>query len=369
MKQLLKGIVRSTPGKRISRSLFYLSMRANPELLQNISGAGGFYATQVPDEHARLMEAIPTETTWRERRLLYSYFADHWTGDGDVVEIGPFLGGTTAAIALGMGSNPRRRGDTRLITFDRFRSYHTKDNLRGLLKPLFENGRLSREDFESRGNQVEFLDIFEQIHAGTPYASLVEPRSAPVPDHASDQDGPRLKIERAVSAAFVDGCKSWYGTKYFMQQLAPHSAPGTPILFQDFACRTCFWITAFTELFRDKLRLFAFTDDTYGFLLTERITPEEIDARYPNEPEGFTAAEFNRLYDGLIERERSQGDTHGAAMHVLHKVGALAYIGEKDDARAILAQVDERLLDPHHRLLYRLSRRSPTYTPEADVTL
>jgi hypothetical protein len=66
------------------------------------------------DEHNRLIQSIPTETSYRERKLYYNFFKYFWTGKYDVLEIGPFLGGSTRSIALGMMENVLRNSARKL---------------------------------------------------------------------------------------------------------------------------------------------------------------------------------------------------------------------------------------------------------------
>ena len=80
--------------------------------------------SSLPFESQDEIDKIPTQTTRREREFLFNFFANQWSGTGDVVEVGPFLGGTTRMIALGMISNPRFGNDS-LHTFDKFDGYLT----------------------------------------------------------------------------------------------------------------------------------------------------------------------------------------------------------------------------------------------------
>jgi hypothetical protein len=65
--------------------------------------------TDVPDEVGAALDAIPSETCPLERRYLYRLFSTFWDPSGDVLEVGPFLGGTTRAIAMGMMHHSRFR--------------------------------------------------------------------------------------------------------------------------------------------------------------------------------------------------------------------------------------------------------------------
>lgn len=369
VRQFFKGALRDELGTKLIEKVVRLASKFVPNMAS--PRRIGAYSMHVSERIANLIDAIPSETSQKERRFLYRYFADQWAGNGNVVEVGPFLGGTTRAIALGMLNNPRRLPRSKLVTFDRFHSYYSPDAMTAFVQPLIDGGQLSVEDLQHSGESVDFLTIFTAIHAAEPYWELVETSSLPLPDRRADLNRRQefMTIQGEVGAAFIDGCKSWFATKYFMQQIAPHCRPGTPLLFQDYRCRTCFWISAFVEVFRDNLRLFAQVGDTHAFILTKPIGPKEIDARFPDEPMGFLEHQLVALFDRLIATERARQDHHGAFIHELHKAAALAYIGRKDEARALLANLETAKLWSYQRHLLKLAWIAPTYTPDGDVLL
>ena len=66
-----------------------------------------------------LPSAIPTMISDEERRYLYWLAARVWSGSGDIVEIGPWLGGSTYCLAAGMCDSGHRVAG-RLKVFDNF---------------------------------------------------------------------------------------------------------------------------------------------------------------------------------------------------------------------------------------------------------
>src|SRR5688500_7215482 len=56
---------------------------------------GAVLLSHVDDAVGAQLDAIPSETTPGERRFLYHFFSEMWKGQGHVLEVGPFLGGTT----------------------------------------------------------------------------------------------------------------------------------------------------------------------------------------------------------------------------------------------------------------------------------
>ena len=129
------------------------------------------------------INAIPSETTPDERKYLFKFFSEMWDGQGNVLEIGPFLGGTTRAIGKGMIENPKLHTNSRLYTTDRFSMYYDKDRLKKLLHPLFSNGTINQSEFDLDKNpKTQFKDIFRKIHKKEDYYKLVEVMEEILPD-------------------------------------------------------------------------------------------------------------------------------------------------------------------------------------------
>jgi Methyltransferase domain len=309
------------------------------------------------------IDGIPSETSGLERRFLYTFFARLWDGAGSVVEIGPFLGGTTRAIALGMRANPRRDPSARLYTFDRFEAYYEPEELRVLLEG-HSAAAVALEDQEL-GPSGRFRDVFTALHRDTEYEDLILVRDEPLPDtpeEASNEGILRLDRDVEVAAAFVDGCKSWYSTKYLMLELAEVARPGSHLLFQDYCWYTCFWIPAVAYALRDRLALVAAADNTYTFQLGG-LDRDTIVARVPDTPEeagrGFLEEAFKALGEAAAER----GDNRARLVHQLQHGAALAYVGEKRDARAAIEAARRGNRFSEHRPLIDAALRSPTYRP------
>ncbi|MFT7512321.1 MAG: putative O-methyltransferase YrrM [Candidatus Omnitrophota bacterium] len=338
------------------------SMPEHPDYFQ--------FPLRLPSDIERRLDQIPTQTSLSERRFLYQFFCCLWTGEHDVVEIGPFLGGTTRAIAMGMQANPRGQSEARLYTFDRFKSYFGKEELTKLLQPLLDNGLLHTNDLEAMGEDTAFMDVFRTIHGGNDYFACVEPSDFGVPD-SPGQDGDWLTLapDFKTDAVFIDGCKSWYGTKYFMQAISHAARPGAVILFQDYGWYTCFWLSAFVEQFADQLALIGHVDNTYAFSLRKPLFKDEIERQFADTPEQMGRDQLAGLMDRQVEKARARGDRFAVVRHTMHKAAAMAYIGESDRARTILSEA-ERLPDAgYHAHVIQSAWESPTYRPDGPVTL
>jgi hypothetical protein len=313
-----------------------------------------------------LLDAIPSETTPAERRLLHTLFRDRWAGAGHVVEIGPFLGGTTRAIALGMLANPHLEPAAELHTFDRFASYYSAAELRATIEPMVRSGVFTAAEADDICRVADFERLFHAIHAPHAYARLIRLHNSPLPDFPADVAGSMsldvLRDEAALGAVFIDGCKSWASTHYAMAFLLPRTRVGAPVIFQDFGWYTCFWISSFTHALRDVLELETRADATYAFRLTREISAEKIAARFPKTPAELGDKFFKAASAALFERSRRAGDLRGELVAQLHHVAALATLGQKPQAAAILQKLDVRRYAAD-AMLMRGCIKSPTYLP------
>ncbi|HEY8993450.1 MAG TPA: class I SAM-dependent methyltransferase [Lacunisphaera sp.] len=312
------------------------------------------------------LSQIPTETTPAERRLLFNHFSTEWPGDGTVVEIGPFLGGTTRAIAWGMASNPRLVPDAMLHTFDRFDEYYSAEKLRQTIDPMVRSGVFTASRADELCRDANFERLFHAIHAPHDYAQLVRLHNSPLPDRPEEIDGSAsldcLANVGEFTALFIDGCKSWASTHYAMKTLLPRLRQGEPVIFQDFGWYTCFWISAFTHAIRDWLVPGSRADATYVFRLNRAITAADIEERFARSPAEMNETFFRKSAAALFERSRAIGDLQGELIAQLHQVAALATIGRRAAAADILKKLDVRRYAAFANMI-RGCLKSPTYLP------
>lgn len=326
----------------------------------------------VPPEALALIDRIPSETTPAERRLLYLFFRDRWAGAGHVVEIGPFLGGTTRAIALGMTANAALRPDARLHTFDRFASYYDPVQLRETVAPLVERGELDRAVADGLCRDGDFLALFHALHGPHPYHRLIAAHNSPLPDRpdevAASTALDRLADETALGALFIDGCKSWASTQYAMSFLLPRTRVGAPVIFQDFGWYTCFWISSFTHALADVLEPETAADATYVFRLARAVSAADVRRRFAVTPQAMGRPFFRAAAARLMERSRARGDLRGELIAQLHHIAALATLDRRGDAAALLRALDVRRYAAFAGMI-RGCIQSPTYRPGGERIL
>jgi hypothetical protein len=321
----------------------------------------------------RFLSEFPTETTLGERKFLFNFFLNFWDGRNDVLEVGPFLGGTSRAIALGMLHSLNKKEGFKLYTYDKFRDYHQPDALLEALAPMFQAGTLDESVRETIKQSSSFKEVFEHLHSNRDYSDLLVAQTGALPDSPGQTVDPedvfQLPEDRTYSAVFVDGAKSWYGTKAFMCQALNHTSPGAYYIFQDYGAYTCFWIPVFLELLKDHFQLIAFVDHTYAFQQTDSVSAAEVDKVFPDSPQDFSVADFQRIFRNLYEQALEGDNTYTLLNFQLQHAAALAYLGHRNAARDQIVD----LLKTPHALRYRRwilqALEVPTYTPEGNITL
>jgi hypothetical protein len=352
-----------------------LALRVDPSLLTVFQGQPGAYGATLPlagmtAAQSALLDELPSQTTQRERRFLWTFFSTIWEGDRDVVEVGPFLGGTTRAIASGMLHNPRRRPERRLYTFDRFEGYFEAGPLLAMLEPHGVVDDAVRRAIEE---STSFRLVFDRLHEKQPYWPLVVVQDRPLPSEPTETEAPNrafaLPEGLEVGAAFVDGCKSWFATKRFMADVAERMDPGGYFLFQDFGWYTCFWLPAFVGLAGDAFALVSYVDHTYTFQLRTRLDRAAVDRFFPDTPGELRPLDFAHVFQALERQARDRSDARAMVSLPLQHAAALAYIGETEEARAMIDALARKSHAKAHLEMIRDARRSPTYRPDGQEIL
>ena len=189
------------------------------------------------------LNEIPSETSLNERLYLY-WLARNIAIKGKFLEIGPFLGGTTRALAKGLFENIFIK-DKEIITIDRFEGYYTAKKLREMKAPVKRN--LKNED------KIDFYTIFDYFLNTKPYKRLVKPLKISIPD-SKEYSFPKNDIKKNYySVVLIDGCKSWYSLKSLFLEIINNLKTSGYIIFQDYGRFTCFWIPIFCKQLEDFL--------------------------------------------------------------------------------------------------------------------
>jgi len=317
-----------------------------------------------------LINEIFSETAARERYFLYNFFSRIWDGNGCVVEVGAFFGGTTRSIALGMKENlGSQKG--RFLTVDRFEGYH-KMTLEQEAKELlikYANDERIISDIR-RGN---WLSLFKAVHKNQIYGDILEIVKAKLPDKSNEPFPEEMltcfdSIDY-ISVLFVDGCKSWYSTKALMKVAIPKIKIGGFIIFQDYGRHTCFWISSFCEEFKKNFKLIGSISGTYAFKYVEGLKPDDLEKIYPSSPDEWSRDKFRGLYQNALDEAFLRSDSNAMVFLTLQMAAAYAYLGFKDEARNLIAIC---IAHPSMRLNMKNSMsalKTPTFTPDNPIYL
>lgn len=330
------------------------------------SASGPVVATVTPQMRDAFLSQLPSETSTGERRYLFDYFSNQWNGSGIVVELGPFLGGTTRAIAWGMSCNPRLVPGAMLHTFDRFDLYYSAERLRQTIEPLVLTRFFSAAEADDLCRDANFERLFNAIHLPHDYSRLVQLHNSPLPDRPEEIDASTsldfLADKGEIAALFVDGCKSWAATHYAMKFLLPRMPVGAPIIFQDFGWYTCFWISSFVHAMREFLAPVSHVDSTYTFRIVRPIAASDIVERFARTPLEIGEDFFRQSAGALEERSRREFDVRAELIAHLHHVAALMTIGRRRAAADVLKSLEVKRYAAFAGMI-RGCLKSPTYLP------
>ena len=328
---------------------------------------------ELKDDIASRLFAIPSAVAPVERQLALHYAAAIWDGTGDVFENGPLLGGATRALAMGMLFNKQREPDSLLQTYDWFSLREPLDLPDDIWDALVTAGMLTRREVNEAESAGSFLPLFEALHRYEEYWPIVRPHVGYLPGHRDDtpKHGEALFTapDREFGLAFVDGCKSWYGTKHWFREIASRLLPDADIMFQDFGHYTCFWISMLIATFRDRFELKGYVAHTYVWRLHNAPTEAEIELAFPDEPTCVDRATYDEAYDWLTKQAYRRDDRWGVMIHQAHLAAAYAYLGLLDESREILDRLLMQSVWMPYRTYLKQARISPAYTPEARIEL
>jgi len=92
VKQLGRKAICWPPLHSVFEWVLVLSLKADPSLAISLPQTGAKFSLGIDDQTIlSQLDEIPSETSSAERRFLYNFFRKIWTGNKNVLEIGPFL--------------------------------------------------------------------------------------------------------------------------------------------------------------------------------------------------------------------------------------------------------------------------------------
>ena len=169
-----------------------------------------------------------------QRRYLCEYARDEFTGSGEIVDLGCWLGSSTVPLAVGLEANPKPAA--------RDRSIHAHDLFRwDVVMGDFVKGTPLEGRYEAGD---DFQDAFRQYVSPWRHRIIVRPGDLGT---LTWPDGP-------IEFLFVDAMKSWALADNIARHFFAALIPGTSLVFHhDFSHYYTPWIPLLMHRLRDYL--------------------------------------------------------------------------------------------------------------------
>lgn len=271
---------------------------------------------------------IPTMITREEKKYLFWLTSSVWTGIGKVVEIGPWLGGSTACLASGMGASGHNC-NKKLVVFDNF---------------IWRSFMRDRADLDLKVGDSFMPAFFDYI---SEYSDCVDAFQRSLPDEeilgdrlAESRRGNQDKVEvpifdgvpgtDPIEILFVDGAKSWSGILHLIRLTAERlENENSIIVCQDFKYWGNYWVPLMMSLLRDSLEPIHNTRNatTVTFRVKNKIDIKLLED-LPMHIKDVPRQTCMRAIDHGCEILRSDNDLIGAAHVELGKVMLLLHQDE-----------------------------------------
>lgn len=152
-------------------------------------------------------------TSQEERLYLYNYAQSKYTGEGEIVELGSWLGSSTVSLAMGLENN-RCLADKHqhIHAFDIFTWIDGFNQLPCVVGTSIEN-------------KFKHGDCFL-----TEYQARIEPWRELIDVHHADLTTTSWESEKSIEYLFVDAMKSWDLTNSIIQNFFPYLIPGKSLV-------------------------------------------------------------------------------------------------------------------------------------------
>lgn len=202
------------------------------------------------------VQQVKTMLSAQELELLYTLARDHYTGRGDIVDGGAFLGGSTLALGSGLRDNPVVAGKGgRIHSYDLFRP----DHFVAQFLPEYPTGTSTRPYYDSViANVSEYVTVHEGDITTFPWPA-----------------------DRSIEILFIDVAKTWEVNDFLLQHFFPRLIPGvSTIIQQDYHWPHVPWLSVTMELLADHVTYLGSMPWATAHYRWERaLEPGELPAR------------------------------------------------------------------------------------------
>jgi len=178
------------------------------------------------------LESVPGMLTRAERQFLYFAAREFYSGSGEIVDAGAFLGASALALAAGLHDNRTvRHKANRISSYDFF---EFADFYRSYLP----------------GHQLKVgEDTLALFHEFTKKFSAY---ITAIKGDICQQPWPRRNIE----ILFVDFTQCWQHHEFVVRNFYANLIPGRSLLIhQDYVYTVCYWLHIFMEYYKDSFDL------------------------------------------------------------------------------------------------------------------
>lgn len=172
---------------------------------------------------------VKTMLSAQELELLYTLGCERYTGRGEIIDGGAFLGGSTLALASGLRDNPR--------AFDKQGRVHSYD-------------RFISDIFVPR-----FIQGYPEGTSTRPYyEGVIAEVASHVTVHEGDITTMPWSHDRDIEILFIDVAKSWEINDFVLHQFFPRLIPGvSTVIQQDYHWPHTPWLSITMELLADHV--------------------------------------------------------------------------------------------------------------------
>ena len=270
-----------------------------------------------------------------------------WTGQGEVLEIGPWLGGSSYALARGLHGSPHTRPGA-LTCVDSFIWKNFMGDRSGL---NLKDGDSFLPQFQK--NLAEFGALVRTVKAQLPDEPIPGDPDADIRStDVTEENLFHWSRDRTLEILFIDGAKSYSGLKHLLIETAETLVPGRSLLvFQDYKYWGAYWVPWRVELLGERLQVaHVLRHNTVSFLVTtppDRTFLEKLPAL-----ESLDWQEGQGLLRQAAARMDGLGDAEAAAILRAALVRFLAHKGRLQESEQAFRSAEAQwpAMSPVHNL-------------------
>ncbi len=250
----------------------------------------------------------------KERAFLLDYASRLYSGAGEIVDLGCFLGSSTYALAIGLENNPKVVDKSnRIYAYDRFEwnPWMDRPAERYTLARTYSKNECFADEFERQmGEKIKYIQTIK-----------------------GDLNQLKWQSEKQIEYLFVDSMKDWQLCNSIIPGFFPAMTPGVSYLHhQDFAFFHTYWIHLTMFRMREYFESIdhEFMSCSKVFKYTKQLPSELMKATYSIDD--FSIEEINEAFEFSIGVVRPRGHSQIVGA----KIFALYEKLEVESARALL---------------------------------